>query len=31
VTRGHGTHTVAAAWEQWFAPFVAGLAPRPPR
>lgn len=31
VTRGHGTHTVAAAWEQWFAPFVAGLAPRPAR
>ncbi|HMA43371.1 MAG TPA: hypothetical protein VKO86_05115, partial [Gemmatimonadales bacterium] len=31
VTRGHGTHTVAAAWEQWFAPFVAGLAPRPSR
>jgi homoserine O-acetyltransferase len=28
VTRGHGTHTVAAAWERWFAPFVAGLAPR---
>ena len=28
VTRGHGTHTVAAAWERWFAPFVAGLIPR---
>jgi homoserine O-acetyltransferase len=27
-TRGHGTHTVAAAWERWFAPFVAGLRPR---
>jgi len=27
-TRGHGTHTVAAAWLQWFAPFVAGLAAR---
>jgi homoserine O-acetyltransferase len=27
-TRGHGTHTVAAAWEEWFAPFVAGLTPR---
>jgi len=25
VTRGHGTHTVAAAWKQYFAPFVAGL------
>jgi homoserine O-acetyltransferase len=25
ITRGHGTHTVAAAWKQWFAPFVAGL------
>jgi len=24
-TRGHGTHTVAAAWEEWFTPFVAGL------
>jgi homoserine O-acetyltransferase/O-succinyltransferase len=31
VTRGHGTHTVAAAWEQWFTPFVTGLAPRPSR
>lgn len=29
LSRGHGTHTVAAAWEQWFAPFVAGLTPRP--
>ena len=27
-TRGHGTHTVAAAWDEWFAPFVAGLQPR---
>jgi homoserine O-acetyltransferase len=25
ITRGHGTHTVAAAWKQWFAPFVTGL------
>jgi homoserine O-acetyltransferase len=25
VTRGHGTHTVAAAWKAYFAPFVAGL------
>jgi homoserine O-acetyltransferase len=25
ITRGHGTHTVAAAWKQWFAPFVAEL------
>ena len=25
VTRGHGTHTVAAAWKQYFAPFVASL------
>ena len=31
VTRGHGTHTVAAAWKQWFAPFVAGLPARPAR
>lgn len=28
MTRGHGTHTVAAAWEEWFAPFVAGLPAR---
>jgi homoserine O-acetyltransferase/O-succinyltransferase len=33
-TRGHGTHTVAAAWKAYFAPFVAALerahpAPRP--
>src|SRR5438094_927299 len=33
--RGHGTHTVAAAWKQYFAPFVASLersreAPAPP-
>ena len=27
-TSGHGTHTVAAAWEEWFAPFVAGLPAR---
>jgi len=25
ITRGHGTHTVAAAWKQYFAPFAAGL------
>jgi homoserine O-acetyltransferase len=25
VTRGHGTHTVARAWKQYFAPFVAAL------
>jgi homoserine O-acetyltransferase len=25
LTRGHGTHTVAAAWKQYFAPFVAAL------
>jgi homoserine O-acetyltransferase len=25
LTRGHGTHTVAAAWKRYFAPFVAGL------
>lgn len=25
LTRGHGTHTVAAAWRQWFAPFVTDL------
>jgi homoserine O-acetyltransferase len=25
VTRGHGTHTVAAAWKAEFGPFVAGL------
>ncbi|OLD60140.1 MAG: hypothetical protein AUF60_02510 [Gemmatimonadetes bacterium 13_1_20CM_69_28] len=35
LTRGHGTHTVAAAWKQYFAPFVASLersreAPAPP-
>jgi homoserine O-acetyltransferase/O-succinyltransferase len=27
-TRGHGTHTVAAAWSEWFAPFVANLPAR---
>jgi len=27
LTRGHGTHTVAAAWKRYFAPFVAGLVP----
>jgi len=25
LTRGHGTHTVAAAWKAYFAPFVAEL------
>src|SRR5213076_1568297 len=35
LTRGHGTHPVAAAWKQYFAPFVASLersreAPAPP-
>ena len=25
ITRGHGTHTVAAAWKAHFAPFVATL------
>ena len=24
-TRGHGTHTAAAVWKEYFAPFVAGL------
>ena len=24
-TRGHGTHTTAAVWKEYFAPFVAGL------
>ena len=28
ITRGHGTHTVAAAWRQWFDPFVASLTAR---
>jgi homoserine O-acetyltransferase/O-succinyltransferase len=28
ITRGHGTHTVAAAWKQYFAPFVASLEQR---
>lgn len=28
LTRGHGTHTVAAAWRAWFDPFVAGLPER---
>ena len=31
VTRGHGTHTVAAAWKQWFVPFLAALPERPAR
>ena len=28
LTRGHGTHTVAAAWKRYFAPFVAALETR---
>ncbi|HEY6222157.1 MAG TPA: alpha/beta fold hydrolase [Gemmatimonadales bacterium] len=28
ITRGHGTHTVAAAWRLWFDPFVASLPAR---
>lgn len=28
ITRGHGTHTVAAAWKTHFAPFVAALEQR---
>jgi len=24
-TRGHGTHTAAAVWKEYFAPFVAAL------
>jgi homoserine O-acetyltransferase len=28
-TRGHGTHTVAAVWKEYFAPFVAALEARP--
>jgi homoserine O-acetyltransferase len=24
-TRGHGTHTVAAVWKEYFGPFVAAL------
>src|SRR5260370_13292006 len=31
ITRVHGTHTVAAAWQQYFAPFVAGLESQPAR
>jgi hypothetical protein len=31
ITRGHGTHTVAAAWQQFFAPFVAALEAHPAR
>jgi len=27
-TRGHGTHTVAAAWREWFDPFVTSLPAR---
>lgn len=27
-TRGHGTHTMAAAWREWFDPFVASLPAR---
>ena len=25
ITRGHGTHTVAAAWKAYFEPFIAAL------
>jgi homoserine O-acetyltransferase len=28
-TRGHGTHTGAAVWKEYFAPFVAALEARP--
>ncbi len=31
MTRGHGTHTVAAAWKEYFAPFVAMLERLPGR
>jgi homoserine O-acetyltransferase len=30
-TRGHGTHTAAAVWKEYFAPFVAALEPRAAR
>lgn len=30
-TRGHGTHTAAGAWKEYFAPFVAGLERRTTR
>ncbi|HEV2751628.1 MAG TPA: alpha/beta fold hydrolase [Gemmatimonadales bacterium] len=30
-TRGHGTHTAAAVWKEYFAPFVAGLERRAAR
>jgi homoserine O-acetyltransferase len=30
-TRGHGTHTVAGVWKEYFAPFVASLEPRAAR
>ena len=30
-TRGHGTHTAAAVWKEYFAPFVAGLEHRATR
>jgi homoserine O-acetyltransferase len=30
-TRGHGTHTAAAVWKEYFAPFVAGLERRATR
>jgi hypothetical protein len=29
ITRGHGTHTVAAAWKAPFADFLASLPPLP--
>jgi len=30
-TRGHGTHTAAAVWKEYFAPFVTSLEPRASR
>jgi homoserine O-acetyltransferase len=27
-TRGHATHTAAAVWKEYFAPFLAGLEAR---
>jgi homoserine O-acetyltransferase/O-succinyltransferase len=30
-TRGHGTHTAAAVWKEYFAPFVAALEPHAAR
>ena len=28
-TRGHGTHTAAAVWKEYFTPFLTGLEQRP--